>query len=169
MSPVLRNPAPLLYFDPSGALDFFQAPAYQDILYTYPVPLADIWNQDGTPNSATNPAHLGSTVTIFATGFSPLSGVPADGAPGGANPQYPAQPILYASAAEIPVWTPNGNLAEPLLLPITTIAGHSNSLLQLTATIPSYFSPGPLPFFIGTWTSGGVPAPRWTNFLYTVR
>jgi uncharacterized protein (TIGR03437 family) len=172
MSFAARNPAPLLRFDSSGALDFFQAPAYQDVLTTYPVPLANVLNQDGTPNSATNPAHLGSTITIFATGFGLLGGVwpDVDGAPGGSLPQWPANIIPdfpFPVLAEIPVWTPNGTLTLPAPTPITTIAGHSNALLQVQAFIPTDFSPGPAPFVIGPWPANGIPV--WTNFLYTAR
>lgn len=37
-------------------------------------------NQDGSLNSATNPAALGSIVTVFATGLGPITPPPADGA-----------------------------------------------------------------------------------------
>jgi len=37
-------------------------------------------NQDGTINSASNPAELGSIVSIFATGLGPVTPVPRDGA-----------------------------------------------------------------------------------------
>jgi uncharacterized protein (TIGR03437 family) len=37
-------------------------------------------NQDGTVNSAANPAQLGSVVSIFATGLGPLYPQPQDGA-----------------------------------------------------------------------------------------
>lgn len=150
------NPAPLLHFDASGTLDFFQAPRYQDVVSTYPVPLADAINQDGTHNSATNPAHPGDTITIFATGFGTLAGGPLmDGAPGGTPP-------LQATAG-IPVVTPYGNLGAPQ---IATIPGRSNAVLQVVTIIPANFPAGPLPFVIGP------PAnmdPVWTNFLYVAK
>jgi uncharacterized protein (TIGR03437 family) len=37
-------------------------------------------NQDGSANSANNPAPVGSIVTIWATGLGPVTPVPADGA-----------------------------------------------------------------------------------------
>jgi len=171
MNLAVRNPTPLLRFTSSGALDIFQAPVYQDLVRTYPVPLAAVLNQDGTPNTAANPAHLGSMVTIFATGFGHLGGTAvAAGAPGGTMPAWPANILPdfpFPALADIPVWTPSGNLALPLPTPITTIEGHSNALLQIQATIPAYFPPGPLPFFIGPWNADSTPV--WTNFFYVAQ
>ena len=48
-------------------------------------------NQDGTLNSAANPAALGSTVTIFATGLGPIDPPQADGAL--AEPPLPADTL----------------------------------------------------------------------------
>lgn len=162
-----RSPASLLRFDAAGKLDFYQAPDYQDVFSTHPVPLADVINQDGTANSAANPAPRGSTVTIIASGFGPLGNVAADGAPAGAMPNWPAaiHPGLpLPTVADIPVWTNDGNLPLPGDNGIITIAGHSNSLLQVIATIPAHLPAGPLPFFIGDWPANGNPV--WTNFLY---
>lgn len=145
-----RNPAPLLHF----TLDLFQAPAWQDIFNIYPVPLADAWNQDGTRNSATNPAQPGSAVTIFATGFGPPAGnPPPDGAPG--DPQSPP-------FTGIPVITPDGTLTG-LAAPVP---GRTNAVLGLAVAIPATFPGGPLPFVIGEPAAG---APVWTNFLYLAR
>jgi uncharacterized protein (TIGR03437 family) len=41
---------------------------------------AALWNQDGTPNSADNPAHLGDIVTIYGTGAGIMSPIVIDGA-----------------------------------------------------------------------------------------
>ena len=167
MSLAIRNPSPLLHFGAAGALDFFQAPRYQDVLSTYPVPLADVVNQDGTHNSATNPAHPGDIITVFATGFGPLSGSPVDGAPGGTVALWPANIIPNIGlpiAADISIVTPNGYLG---LLPrypqITTILGRTNAVLQVVTIIPTNVPPGPLPFVIGPSSNAN---PVWTNFLY---
>jgi len=171
MKLAVRNPSPLLHFDSSGALDIFQAPRYQDVLSTFPVPLADALNEDGTRNSATNPARLGSTVTIFATGFGQLGGSPAeDGMAGGSPPEWPADyapNFPFPTLADIPVVTPTGNLALPFL-PITTIAGRTNAVLQVQATVPvyAYGFPAQLPFVIGPPANG---TPVWTNFIYIAR
>ena len=101
-------PAPLLYVS-SGQINtvvpfaakntthicvayFFNAPSCMDAAITTAAPgiftlpatpgtfaFAAAVNQDGTINSATNPAPRGSIVTIFATGLGPLSSMPADG------------------------------------------------------------------------------------------
>ena len=153
------NPQPILSFGSQNQLDYFMAPVYQEALSTYPVPLALVLNQDGSVNSAANPAHLGSTVTILASGFGQLfGGAVVDGAPGGSIPQWPLE--------QFPVSTPNGILNIPLL-GVGTIAGHSNSLLRFSATVPADYPAGPLPFVIGPLPSG--PAPVWTNFFYTAQ
>lgn len=60
MHTVEQNPTPLLRFNDSGKLVYDA---------DQPTALADALNEDGTRNSADNPAHANSTVTIFATGF----------------------------------------------------------------------------------------------------
>ncbi len=92
-------------------------------------------NEDGSHNSASNPARPGSTVTVFVTG----SGSTAPGA--------------------VPMVTPLGNLTPAA--PIGTIAGRTDAVLQVRATIPAIASPGRLPFVIGP-----AGSPVWTNFLY---
>jgi len=64
---------------PSGKLTV-QANALPSLglFYAGAPPSAAALNQDGTPNSASNPAKPGSTVTLFGTGAVPISGV--DGA-----------------------------------------------------------------------------------------
>lgn len=165
----IRNPSPLLRFDPvTGALDFFQAQSSVNVFGSYAVPLADVLNEDGSHNSAANPARLGSTVTIFGSGFGELGGRVVDGAPGGDQPLAPANyplPTGLPVTADLPVVTPYGNLTLGFL-PITTIVGRTNSVLQVKATIPASFPAVPLPFVIGP---PDPKAPVWTNFLYVSR
>jgi uncharacterized protein (TIGR03437 family) len=84
----------------------------------YPVPLAVALNEDGTPNSESNPAKAGSTVTILATGFGPVTPTAVDGQSGSAVPLSPAAchpnapapagplPFLAGPAPTVnPVWT----------------------------------------------------------------
>jgi len=143
MSIAMRNPTPLLYFDSNGALDILQAGRYLDALSTSPLPLADVMNEDGTRNNSTNPAHLGSTVTIFATGFGQPDGI------------------------DIPVVSLYGNLQ---VLSIGPIAGWTNAVLQVKAVLPALSGSGfvlpQLPFVIGQPVPG---TPGWTNFLYVER
>jgi uncharacterized protein (TIGR03437 family) len=40
---------------------------------------AAAWNQDGTPNSASNPAHVGDIVTFYGTGAGQMTPTPPDG------------------------------------------------------------------------------------------
>jgi uncharacterized protein (TIGR03437 family) len=159
MALAAQNPTPLLHFDPVGALDFAQVPRYQDVLSTYAVPLADVLNQDGTHNSAANPAAPGSTVTIFATGYDQSGTGLQDGQPGDGQ--------LLPGMASIPVMTPDGPL---VVSSTTTIAGRTNAVLQIQATIPAQFAGRALPFVIQA-TQGQTPPGSlvWTNFLYVSR
>lgn len=51
---------------------------------------AAILNQDGSINSASNPAARGSIVSVYMTGTGALTPALADGAPGPVTPPYPA-------------------------------------------------------------------------------
>jgi uncharacterized protein (TIGR03437 family) len=51
-------------------------------------------NQDGTLNSASNPAAQGSIVTLFATGLGPMKPQPADGAVPQARTARPMLPLV---------------------------------------------------------------------------
>jgi uncharacterized protein (TIGR03437 family) len=54
-------------------------------------------NQDGTLNSAQNPAKVGSTVTIFVTGMGPLTPTPADGSLIGSSLPLDVLPVSVTS------------------------------------------------------------------------
>lgn len=70
-----------------------------------------------------------------------------------------------ADRSDIPVVTPNGNLTLGTLT-IDTMAGRTNALLRVTATIPADFPQGTLPFVIGPAAPGH---PVWTDFFYVAR
>lgn len=57
-------------------------------------------NQDGTPNSASNPAPLGSVVTVWATGAGVLSPVKSDGAIAAGALSVPNLPVSVLRSAD---------------------------------------------------------------------
>ena len=61
-------------------------------------------NEDGTMNSATNPAGIGSIVSVFATGLGPVSPLPADGS----LAPSPAPVNTFAISLESPCVGPAG-------------------------------------------------------------
>jgi uncharacterized protein (TIGR03437 family) len=120
---ITQNPSPLLRFGANGAL----TPDDQ----TQPVvPLAAAVNQDGTPNGRQNPAHTGSVVTVYATGYGQLTPAAADGAP-----------VL------IPTAVSNGNGIQSwsgILQPssVSTIPGWTNAVVAVSFQVPNTGLPG---------------------------
>jgi uncharacterized protein (TIGR03437 family) len=108
MEAVPQNPTPLIEFNAAGQLD---------IQY---VPLAHALNQDGTVNSAQNPAATGSVVTIVATGSE--------------------------QAQTIPINTPYGTYNST---GIDTVPGSSGSLAAIRWRIPAVSTSDMLPFRLG--------------------
>jgi uncharacterized protein (TIGR03437 family) len=109
--------------------------------------LAAVTNADGTPNSPTNPAKLGSVITFFGTGGGPLNPPGVDGA----------------------IWlsSPLAQLTMPVSVQINhinatvTYAGSAPGLVsgvfQINVQVPDLFSPPPtVPITI---TIGGVTSP----------
>jgi uncharacterized protein (TIGR03437 family) len=98
-------------------------------------------NQDGTVNSAANPAQVGSIVTIFATGLGPINPPQPDGTVVG--PPLPANVLAVGVEASyilgipvgVPVNTPfNVSYAGPAL---SMVAGLSQINFQVGSS-PSY-------------------------------
>jgi len=58
-------------------------------------------NQDGTVNSAGNPAHFGSVVSLYVTGLGPVSPVPPDGS----LTQFPLPTLVYP--VQVTFFNPN--------------------------------------------------------------
>jgi uncharacterized protein (TIGR03437 family) len=62
---------------------------------------AAVINQDGTINTATNPAVRGSVISIYATGQGYVPGAPPDGTPVAAALNSPAALTVYLNAADV--------------------------------------------------------------------
>jgi uncharacterized protein (TIGR03437 family) len=116
-------------------------------LANYTTQLGAITNADGTPNSTSNPALLGSVITFYGTGGGPLNPPGADG--------------------EIWPTTPLSKLTLPLTVQVNgvnanvTYAGSApgsvSGVFQINLQVPDLFSPPPtVPIMI---TIGGVASP----------
>jgi uncharacterized protein (TIGR03437 family) len=107
-----------------------------------------ILNQDLTPNSASQPAARGSTVTLYATGAGSMNPPLQDGqiVPAG-TPSVPASPITVRFDGAIYAAVTYAGPAPGL------IAG----ILQVNFVVPTNLSPGPaVPFFT---VAGSTQAP----------
>ena len=107
---------------------------------------AAVINQDGTINSASNPAPLGSIIAIYMTGTGALSPPIADGSLGPSTPPFPA-PVQNISVYI--------GYAAPVVF-----AGQAPSLIagvtQVNAQIPPNVPPGAsVPIFVGAGGYGG--------------
>jgi len=136
MDTVTQNPTPLLSFGANGlAPDDQNQPV---------VPLADAVNEDGTPNSQQNPAHTGSVVTVYATGYGQLTPAVADGAPGaipsavsnGAGIQSRFGILQPVSVATIPGWN-NAVVAVKFQVPNTGLPGIADLVFRLAPPVTS--------------------------------
>ena len=115
---VAKNPTPLLRFGEDGAL----VPDDQ----TKPVvPLANAVNEDGTPNSRQNPAHGGSVVTVYATGYGQLTPSLEDGSPG-------VVPGAMSNGDSIQSWS---GVLQPLS--VATIPGWINTVVAVRFQVPN--------------------------------
>ena len=81
----VHDSVPVTLVTPTGTFplaDLYIRPSEPEIFHDPASGLASAINQDGTPNSATNPAHAGQLVSIWATGAGAFYGDPAltDGA-----------------------------------------------------------------------------------------
>ncbi|MGB7760815.1 MAG: hypothetical protein WBL61_13360 [Bryobacteraceae bacterium] len=74
-------------------------------------------NQDGTVNSAGNPALRGSIVTVFATGLGPIAPPQADGSLVGPGLPLPTN-VLPVGVEAIPTNEPIGNIWAPIQLDV---------------------------------------------------
>jgi uncharacterized protein (TIGR03437 family) len=57
---------------------------------------AAAWNQDGTPNSASNPAHVGDIITFWATGAGAMTPAVIDGTIPQSPQSAPISPIFLS-------------------------------------------------------------------------
>lgn len=109
--------------------------------------LAAATNADGTANSPTNPAKLGSVVTLYGTGGGPLNPPGADGLP------WPSSPN---SQFPVPV-TAQINYVNATVTYAGSAPGLVSGIFQINVQIPDLSSPPPtVPITI---TIGGVTTP----------
>jgi uncharacterized protein (TIGR03437 family) len=109
--------------------------------------LAAVTNADGTPNSPTNPAKLGSVVTLYGTGGGPLNPPGADGL------LWPSSPN---SQFTVPV-TAQINYVNATVTYAGSAPGLVTGIFQINVQIPDLFSPPQtVPITI---TIGGVTTP----------
>jgi uncharacterized protein (TIGR03437 family) len=116
-------------------------------LANYTTQLGAITNANGTPNSTSNPAPLGSVITFYGTGGGPLN------PPGGDGEVWPTSPL--------------SNLTLPLTVQVNGVnanvtysgsaPGSVSGVFQINVQVPNLFSPPPtVPMTI---TIGGVASP----------
>ena len=113
-----------------------------------PLPAASLdayaFNQDGTPNSETNPAHAGTNLYLYATGL------------GATTPPLPPGTVSQTEVSPaIPVWSTWDLLTSrpdmpPPPLTVTTMNGFVSDIFQVQLPVP----PGIVQF--GTPDSNGV-------------
>jgi uncharacterized protein (TIGR03437 family) len=92
-------------------------------------PDGNVHNQDGTTNSANNPAAAGSTITLYATGL------------GATNPPVAAGSIAN-SASIVPlaqVWTTwdQGSFTPAPPAPVSSVPGFISALFQIQVQVPA--------------------------------
>ncbi len=104
---------------------------------------AAAFNQDGTVNSANNRAKLGSTVTVFATGFGQLNPPPHDG-----SAVTTPLPALFQPVQVYYQGQPVNTSAEP-------VPGIVAGVMQVTFSLPTSATTSELPFQL---IAGGWPA-----------
>jgi uncharacterized protein (TIGR03437 family) len=105
---------------------------------------AAVLNQDGTVNSASNPALKGSTISIFATGGGQTNPRSVTGQVTGANPVQTVLPVTASIGGQnAPVAYMGGS------------PGLSNTVLQVNAMIPAGVSSGNISLVISV---GGIPS-----------
>jgi uncharacterized protein (TIGR03437 family) len=109
--------------------------------------LAAITNADGTPNSPTNPAKLGSVVTFYGTGGGAMSPPGVDGI------VWPASPLAqFTLPVSVQINYVNADVTYAGSAP-----GSVSGVFQINVRIPNLFSPPPtVPVVI---TIGGVSSP----------
>jgi uncharacterized protein (TIGR03437 family) len=109
--------------------------------------LAAVTNADGTRNSPTNPAKLGSVVTLYGTGGGPMNPPGADGA---------LWPLSPHSQFTVPV-TVQINYVNATVTYAGSAPGLVSGIFQINVQIPDLSSPPPtVPITI---TIGGVTSP----------
>jgi uncharacterized protein (TIGR03437 family) len=98
---------------------------------------AVVQNSDSSPNSATNPAKVGSTITAYLTGSGPVSPAVADGA---ASPKSP--PAMVTSTVSATIGSASAQVSFAGLAPGFV------GLLQMNIVVPSGLAAGDHPLVV---------------------
>ena len=108
-----------------------------------------ILNQDGTPNGASNPAPVGSTITLYGTGQGQVSPAVSDGAPA------PGPPM----AATVAVPTSDGQTCLTVQPSLCVAIGSAFGTVQASGLAPGYIGVWQINVTIpqGTPSGGAVP------------
>jgi uncharacterized protein (TIGR03437 family) len=96
-------------------------------LSNYTTQLAAVTNADGTPNSPTNPAKVGSVVTFYATGGGPMNPPGADGG------IWPTKPLAHLA---LPV-SVQMDTAEAIVTYAGSAPGLVSGIFQINAQVPN--------------------------------
>lgn len=109
---------------------------------------AAVLNQDGSYNSASNPAAGGTIVTLFVTGEGVLT-------PVGQNGRIETGPVGSIPVPTLKVAVNFGTTPSPSILYAGVAPGEVDGLLQINAQVPTGLTPGnvPLTVTVGTATS----------------
>jgi uncharacterized protein (TIGR03437 family) len=102
---------------------------------------AAVLNQDGSYNSASNPAAGGSIVQIFATGEGVL-------APAGQDGRIETGPVASIPVPALPVTVTFGTTASPNITYAGVAPGEVDGLLQIDAQLPTGLTPGNVPIVL---------------------
>jgi uncharacterized protein (TIGR03437 family) len=93
-------------------------------------------NQDGTVNSASNPAALGSTVTLYVTGMGAAQPQVPPGAVAKTATGTPDTAVYWFTSAPLTVQSIPGDIAAmfeiPLTIPTTVMLDGSRVFVELT-------------------------------------
>ena len=104
---------------------------------------AAVLNQDGSYNSASNPAAMGSIVQIFATGEGVLMN------PAGQDGRIETGGLSTIPTPMLPVTVTFGTTPSPNLTYAGVAPGEVDGLLQVNAQVPTGLTPGNVPLVLG--------------------
>jgi uncharacterized protein (TIGR03437 family) len=122
-----ENPSLFVSSAVTGSLCGLQLPAGQTVL------LADALNEDGSLNSCSNPARVGSLFMVFVNGVGAATGNERTGGYASSNPEYLTGPVALFN---------NGLSVE-----VEAATGEPNSVYgigRVTARVPTITAPGTL-------------------------
>lgn len=134
------------YGAPVAALDRPAAVSHAALFVTNGLRIGTLLalNDDGSTNSSTNPASVGSLVSVFATGMGAMNPMPLDGAVAGAEPSL--------VAGQYPVILTGMNMTEAAVEYVGSSPGLVHGIVRIEFRIPPAIVPreGTVSMRIGT-------------------